>query len=180
MSRIGRKPITIPEKVEVELIGENSLRVNGPLGVLERTFHPLISIRIQDHQIIVERSNDEKFSKALHGLTRVLINNMVLGVTQGFEKKLEIQGTGYRARVQGDKLVMDLGFSRPVELEIPQGLSINVEDNTKITVKGIDKEKVGQFAAYIRSIKPAEPYKGKGIRYLGERIRQKAGKAGKK
>lgn len=180
MSRIGRKPITIPEKVEVELIGENSLRVNGPLGVLERTFHPLISIRIQDHQIIIERSNDEKFSKALHGLTRVLINNMVLGVTQGFEKKLEIQGTGYRARIQGDKLVMDLGFSRPVELEIPQGLSINVEDNTKITVKGIDKEKVGQFAAYIRSIKPAEPYKGKGIRYLGERVRQKAGKAGKK
>ncbi len=180
MSRIGRKPITIPEKVEVEFIGENSLRVNGPLGVLERTFHPLISIRIQDHQIIIERSNNEKISKALHGLTRVLINNMVIGVTQGFEKKLEIQGTGYRARIQGNKLVMDLGFSRPVELEIPQGLSVNVEDNTKITVKGIDKEKVGQFAAYIRSIRPAEPYKGKGIRYLGERIRQKAGKAGKK
>ncbi len=180
MSRIGKKPITIPEKVEVELIGENSLRVKGPLGVLEKTFHPLISIRTQDHQIIVERSNDEKFTKALHGLTRALINNMVLGVTQGFEKKLEIQGTGYRARIQGNKLVMDLGFSHTVELEIPEDLSVNVEDNTKITVKGIDKEKVGQFAAYIRSIKPAEPYKGKGIRYLGERIRQKAGKAGKK
>ncbi|MCS7201530.1 MAG: 50S ribosomal protein L6 [Dictyoglomus sp.] len=180
MSRIGRKPIMIPEKVEVEFIGENSLRVKGPLGILEKSFHPLISIKAQDHQIIVERSDDEKFSKALHGLTRALINNMIVGVTQGFEKKLELQGTGYRARLQGNKLVMDLGFSHPVELEIPEGLSVNVEDNTKITIKGIDKEKVGQFAAYIRSIKPAEPYKGKGIRYLGEKIRQKAGKAGKK
>ncbi|MGB9857114.1 MAG: 50S ribosomal protein L6 [Dictyoglomaceae bacterium] len=180
MSRIGRKPIPIPEKVEVELLEGNGVRVKGPLGVLEKTFHPLVSIKIQDKQIIVERANDEKFTRALHGLTRALINNMVIGVIQGFEKRLEIQGTGYRARIQGNKLIMDLGFSHPVELNIPEGLNVIVEDNAKITVRGIDKEKVGQFAAYIRSIKPAEPYKGKGIRYLGEKIRQKAGKAGKK
>jgi large subunit ribosomal protein L6 len=180
MSRIGRKPIPIPDKVELEFLEDNGLRIKGPLGVLEKKFHPLINIKAQDGQIIVERKNDEKFTKALHGLTRALINNMVIGVTQGFEKRLEIFGTGYRARIQGNKLIMDLGFARPVELDIPEGINVSVEDNTKITVKGIDKEKVGQFAAYVRSIKPAEPYKGKGIRYLGERIRQKAGKAGKK
>jgi large subunit ribosomal protein L6 len=180
MSRIGRKPIPIPDKVELEFLEDNGLRIKGPLGVLEKKFHPLINIKAQDGQIIVERKNDEKFTKALHGLTRALINNMVIGVTQGFEKRLEIFGTGYRARIQGNKLIMDLGFARPVELDIPEGINVTVEDNTKITVKGIDKEKVGQFAAYVRSIKPAEPYKGKGIRYLGERIRQKAGKAGKK
>jgi len=180
MSRIGRKPIPIPDKVELEFLEDNGLRIKGPLGVLEKKFHPLINIKAQDGQIIVERKNDEKFTKALHGLTRALINNMVIGVTQGFEKRLEIFGTGYRARIQGNKLIMDLGFARPVELDIPEGINVSVEDNTKITVKGIDKEKVGQFAAYVRSIKTAEPYKGKGIRYLGERIRQKAGKAGKK
>lgn len=180
MSRVGKRPIPIPEKVEVEFLEGNGLRVKGPLGILERTFHPLISIKTQDRQIIVERSNDEKFTKALHGLTRALINNMVIGVIQGFEKRLEIQGTGYRARIQGNKLVMDLGFSHPVELEIPEGLSVNVEENTKIIIRGIDKEKVGQFSAYVRSIRPVEPYKGKGIRYLGEKVRQKAGKAGKK
>ncbi|PMQ00981.1 MAG: 50S ribosomal protein L6 [Dictyoglomus sp. NZ13-RE01] len=180
MSRIGRKPIPIPEKVQVEFLDGNTLRVKGPLGVLERSFNPIISISVKDSQIVVERPNDEKFTKALHGLTRALINNMIIGVTQGFEKRLEIQGTGYRARIQGNKLVMDLGFSHPVELDIPEGLNVTVEENTKITVRGIDKEKVGQFAAYVRSIRPVEPYKGKGIRYLGEKVRQKAGKAGKK
>jgi large subunit ribosomal protein L6 len=180
MSRIGRKPIPIPQNVQVEISEGNFVKVKGPLGELERTFHPLVSVKKVDGQIVVERANDEKFTKALHGLTRALINNMVLGVTQGFEKRLELQGTGYRARVQGNKLVLELGFSHPVELDIPTGLTVTVQDNTKISVKGIDKELVGQFSAIIRRIRPADPYKGKGVRYEGEKIRQKAGKAGKK
>lgn len=180
MSRIGKKPVPIPQNVQVEIREGNYVIVKGPLGQLEKTFHPLITVKKVDNQVVVERTNDEKFTKALHGLTRALINNMVIGVTQGFEKRLELQGTGYRARVQGNKLVLEVGFSHPVELEIPTGLSVNVQDNTKISIKGIDKELVGQFAAIVRSIRPVEPYKGKGIRYEGEKIRQKAGKAGKK
>ncbi len=180
MSRIGKKPVPIPQNVQVEIREGNYVIVKGPLGQLEKTFHPLITVKKVDNQVVVERTNDEKFTKALHGLTRALINNMVIGVTQGFKKRLELQGTGYRARVQGNKLVLEVGFSHPVELEIPTGLSVNVQDNTKISIKGIDKELVGQFAAIVRSIRPVEPYKGKGIRYEGEKIRQKAGKAGKK
>jgi len=180
MSRIGKKPVPIPQNVQVEIKDGNCVLVKGPLGQLEKTFSPLLTIKKVDNQIVVERPNDEKFVKALHGLTRALINNMVLGVTQGFEKRLELQGTGYRARVQGNKLILEVGFSHPVELEIPTGLTVTVQDNTKISVKWIDKELVGQFAAIVRSVRPAEPYKGKGIRYEGEKIRQKAGKAGKK
>lgn len=180
MSRIGKKPVPIPQNVQVEIKDGNYVIVRGPLGQIEKSFHPLVTVKKVDNQVIVERANDEKFTKSLHGLTRALINNMVIGVTQGFEKRLELQGTGYRARVQGNKLVLEVGFSHPVELEIPTGLSVTVQDNTKISIKGIDKELVGQFAAIVRSIRPAEPYKGKGIRYEGEKIRQKAGKAGKK
>lgn len=180
MSRIGKKPVPIPQNVQVEIRDGNYVLIKGPLGQTEKSFHPLVTVKKVDNQIVVERANDEKFAKSLHGLTRALINNMVIGVTQGFEKRLELQGTGYRARVQGNKLILEVGFSHPVELEIPTGLSVTVQDNTKISVKGIDKELVGQFAAIIRRVRPAEPYKGKGVRYEGEKIRQKAGKAGKK
>lgn len=180
MSRIGKKPVPIPQNVQVEIRDGNYVLIKGPLGQIEKSFHPLVTVKKVDNQIVVERANDEKFAKSLHGLTRALINNMVIGVTQGFEKRLELQGTGYRARVQGNKLILEVGFSHPVELEIPTGLSVTVQDNTKISVKGIDKELVGQFAAIIRRVRPAEPYKGKGVRYEGEKIRQKAGKAGKK
>lgn len=180
MSRIGKKPVPIPQNVQVEIRDGNYVLIKGPLGQIEKSFHPLVTVKKVDNQIVVERANDEKFAKSLHGLTRALINNMVIGVTQGFEKRLELQGTGYRARVQGNKLILEVGFSHPVELAIPTGLSVTVQDNTKISVKGIDKELVGQFAAIIRRVRPAEPYKGKGVRYEGEKIRQKAGKAGKK
>ncbi|HOJ93064.1 MAG TPA: 50S ribosomal protein L6 [Dictyoglomaceae bacterium] len=180
MSRIGKKPIPVPQNVQVDIMEGNVVKVKGPLGELERVFYPSLSIKKVDNQIIVERPNDEKFMKSIHGTTRALINNMVLGVTQGFEKRLELQGTGYRARVQGNKLFLEVGFSRPIELEIPTGLSVAVQDNTKISIKGTDKELVGKLADTVRKVRPVEPYKGKGIRYEGEKVRQKAGKAGKK
>lgn len=179
MSRIGRKPIPVPQGVEVVLDGDK-VTVKGPLGVLERTLPEGVTIERQNDSLLVKRRSDQPRDRALHGLYRTLLNNMVVGVTQGFTKSLEIVGVGYRAAKQGQKLALTVGYSHPVEIEPPPGLEIEVPAATKIMVKGIDKEKVGQLAAYIRSIREPEPYKGKGIRYEGETIRRKAGKTGGK
>jgi large subunit ribosomal protein L6 len=178
MSRIGRMPITIPGGVEVSQEG-NHLTVKGPLGTLERTIHPEIRIEREDGRLNVIRPSDEPRHRALHGLTRTLVNNMVTGVTTGFTKNLEISGVGYRATLQGEKLVLALGYSHPVELVPPAGIRFIVETPTRLAVSGPDKELVGQVAADIRSRRKPEPYKGKGIRYAGEQILRKAGKAGK-
>lgn len=178
MSRIGRLPVKVPAGVEVTIDG-NAVRVKGPKGELKREFHPDIKIEVADGSIHVMRPSDEKEHRALHGLTRALIANMVRGVTQGYEKRLEISGVGYRAARQGNKLVLTIGYSHPVEIEMPSGIEIDVPAPTKMAVRGIDKEVVGQVAARIRAVRPAEPYLGKGISYEGERIRRKAGKAGK-
>lgn len=180
MSRIGRMPIAIPAGVSVTIAEDNKVTVKGPKGVLERTFVPELTIKEEDGRILVSRPNDLKKNKALHGLTRTLINNMVLGVTNGFEKVLEINGVGYRAAKQGKKLTLSLGYSHPVEMVDPDGLETVLDGQNKITVKGIDKEKVGQYAAEIRSKRPPEPYKGKGIKYADEVIRRRVGKTGKK
>ncbi|MCR6543969.1 50S ribosomal protein L6 [Dehalobacterium formicoaceticum] len=179
MSRIGKMPIVIPAGVNVTMDG-NSVRVKGPKGELNRNFHPEISINQEGDQILVTRPSDNKDHRALHGLTRTLLNNMVTGVTQGFEKKLELVGVGYRAAKQGNKLVLNVGYSQPVEMDPGADLSVEVPAPTKITVMGIDKEKVGAFAANVRAVREPEPYKGKGIKYEGERIQRKAGKAGVK
>lgn len=179
MSRIGRKPVSIPAGVEVTIEG-NRVAVKGPLGTLEREFPAGVSIEKQDGELRVKRLSDTPRGKALHGLTRTLLNNMVTGVTQGFAKSLELVGVGYRAAKQGRKLMLTVGYSHPVEIEPPSGLEVEVPATTKIIVKGTDKEQVGQLAAYIRSVREPEPYKGKGIRYEGELIRRKAGKAGGK
>ena len=179
MSRIGRLPVAVPAGVTVEIAENNVVTVKGPKGTLTREFAPEMEIKKEGETIVVTRPNDLKRMKSLHGLTRTLINNMVVGVTQGYEKVLEINGVGYRAQKQGKKLVLSLGYSHPVEMEDPEGLESVVEDN-KITVKGIDKEKVGQYAAEIRGKRAPEPYKGKGIKYADETIRRKVGKTGKK
>ncbi|HHT62298.1 MAG: 50S ribosomal protein L6 [Bacillota bacterium] len=179
MSRIGKMPIAIPAGVNVSMDG-NTVKVKGPKGQLEREFHPDIAINIESDKIVVTRPTDNKDHRALHGLTRTLLNNMVTGVTKGFEKRLELVGVGYRAAKQGNKLVLNVGYSQPVEMEPGDGLSVEVPAPTKITVMGIDKEKVGAFAANIRAVREPEPYKGKGIRYEGERVQRKAGKAGVK
>ncbi|NLN29494.1 MAG: 50S ribosomal protein L6 [Firmicutes bacterium] len=178
MSRIGKIPIEIPSGMEVQLEG-NTIRVKGPKGTLERKLHPEMQVNIEDGRVVVNRPSDEKKHRSLHGLTRTLIANMVQGVTQGFEKRLEIHGVGYRAAKQGNKLVLSMGFSHPVEFDTPPGMEIEVPAPTRITVRGIDKEKVGQLAAEIRAVRKPEPYLGKGIRYEGEYVRRKAGKAGK-
>ena len=179
MSRIGKQPIDIPENVEVK-IGENNLiDIKGPKGALQRQLVYILNIKRENNKLIVERSNDSKKSKSLHGLTRTLINNMVIGVTQGYSKVLEINGVGYRAAKSGNKLTLTLGYSHPVVMIDPEGISTSVEQN-RITISGIDKEKVGQYAADIRSKRAPEPYKGKGIKYADERIRRKVGKTGKK
>ena len=178
MSRIGRMPVEIPAGVTATLNG-NTLTVKGPLGTLTETFRPEINIAIEGNQIIVTRNSEEKEDKSLHGLTRALINNMVVGVTKGFEKKLEIVGVGYRAEKQSGKIVLGLGYSHPVIFEEKDGIKFDVPDSTTIIVKGIDKQAVGQAAAVIRSKRPPEPYLGKGVKYTGERIRRKAGKTGK-
>lgn len=175
MSRIGRQPIPIPAGVKVN-IEARRVRVEGPKGRLEWEIPPVTSVRIDQGKILVDRHGEDRQVKALHGLTRAIINNMVRGVTEGFVKKLEIQGVGFKASVQGTNLVMTLGFSHPVVYPIPQGVKVTVEENTKITVEGADKQLVGQVAADIKRFYPAEPYKGKGIRYLGEQIRRKEGK----
>ena len=179
MSRIGRMPIAIPAGVTVEVAENNKVTVKGPKGTLERVLPAEMEIKVEGAEVVVSRPNDLKKMKSLHGLTRTLINNMVVGVTAGYEKKLEVNGVGYRAAKAGKKLTLNLGYSHPVEMEDPEGLETTVEGNI-ITVKGIDKEKVGQFAAEIRDKRRPEPYKGKGIKYADETIRRKVGKTGKK
>ena len=178
MSRIGKLPVEIPAGVEVKLSG-NTLTVKGPKGELVRELHPEMNIEVQDNAVVVTRPSDKKEHRSLHGLTRTLIANMVEGVTKGYQRNLEIVGVGYRAAMQGKKLVLTVGYSHPVEFIPEDGLEIEVPAPTKIQVKGIDKEKVGQLAANIRKVRPPEPYLGKGIRYEGERIIRKAGKAGR-
>ncbi|MEA5084454.1 MAG: 50S ribosomal protein L6 [Lachnospiraceae bacterium] len=180
MSRIGKLPIEIPAGVEIKLAEGNLLTVKGPLGTLERKLADDMNIAIEAGQVLVTRPSDLKRHRALHGLTRTLIFNMVEGVTKGYAKVLEINGVGYRAAKQGNKLTMTLGYSHPVEMFDPEGIETVLEGQNKITVKGIDKEKVGQFAAEIRTKRPPEPYKGKGIKYADEHIRRKVGKTGKK
>lgn len=180
MSRIGKLPIEIPAGVEVSIGAANLVTVKGPKGTLTRKFVDDMNIAVEGGQVIVTRPSDLKRHKALHGLTRTLLANMVTGVTQGYEKVLEINGVGYRAAKSGKKLTLTLGYSHPVEMMDPDGIETVLEGQNKITVKGIDKEKVGQFAAEIRTKRPPEPYKGKGIKYADENIRRKVGKTGKK
>jgi large subunit ribosomal protein L6 len=177
MSRVGKKPIPIPAGVEVKLKGQ-ALSVKGPKGQIKRTFHSDMIIDINEKEISVRRPTDNRLHRSLHGLTRSLIANMVKGVTDGFQKDLEIRGVGYRAQMQGSKLVLQVGFSHPVEIEPPEGVAFEVTDPTHFRVKGIDKQLVGEIASEIKHIKKPEPYKGSGIRYVGERVRHKVGKAG--
>ena len=179
MSRIGREPITVPAGVTVTVAAGNQVTVKGPLGELKDTFHAELTITQEGDKIIVTRPNDEKENRALHGLTRTLLNNMVVGVTKGYEKKLEIVGVGYRVEKQNGKIVLGLGYSHPVVFEEANGIKFECPDQTTILVKGIDKQAVGQVAAVIRSKRPPEPYLGQGIKYSGEYIRRKAGKTGK-
>jgi large subunit ribosomal protein L6 len=180
MSRIGKAPITVPSGVEVKMSGA-SVTVKGPKGTLTRDLVGGISVRQEENTLLVERPNDERQSRSLHGLSRALVNNMVVGVTDGFTKELEIVGVGYRAELKGPSaLRLNLGFSHPVDVNAPEGVTFEVPVQTRLIIKGIDKEAVGQVAANIRSIRKPEPYKGKGVRYLNERILRKAGKAGKK
>ena len=180
MSRIGRMPIAVPAGVTVEIAENNKVTVKGPKGTLERVLPSEMDTKLEDGQIVVTRPNDLKKMKSLHGLTRTLVNNMVIGVTEGYNKVLEINGVGYRAQKQGNKLVLSLGYSHPVEMVDPEGVTTTLEGQNKITVSGIDKEKVGQYAAEIREKRRPEPYKGKGIKYADEVIRRKVGKTGKK
>ena len=179
MSRIGRLPIAVPAGVTVEIAANNVVTVKGPKGTLTRELAPEMEIKNENGTIVVTRPNDLKRMKSLHGLTRTLINNMVIGVTEGYQKVLEINGVGYRAAKSGKKLTLNLGYSHPVEMEDPEGIETVLEGQNKITVKGIDKEKVGQYAAEIREKRRPEPYKGKGIKYADEVIRRKVGKTGK-
>ncbi len=179
MSRIGRLPVVVPAGVTVEVKENNYVVVKGSKGTLERNLPVEMDIKVEDGQVVVTRPNDLKKMKALHGLTRTLIHNMVVGVSEGYQKVLEVNGVGYRAQKQGKKLVLSLGYSHPVEMEDPEGLETTVDGN-KITVKGISKEKVGQYASEIREKRRPEPYKGKGIKYADEVIRRKVGKTGKK
>ncbi len=178
MSRIGRLPIAVPSGVDVTIDGRR-LVVKGPKGELTRELHPDMSLDREDGNLVVSRPTEQKHHKQLHGLTRTLVNNMVVGVTTGYRKGLEITGVGYRAQLVGKKLQLNLGYSHPIEIDPPAGISFEVENPTRLAVVGIDKELVGQVAARVRSTRKPEPYKGKGVRYAGERIRRKAGKAGK-
>ncbi|MBB6455172.1 large subunit ribosomal protein L6 [Salirhabdus euzebyi] len=178
MSRVGLKPLEIPEGVEVKVNGEN-VTVKGPKGELTQNFHQDMTIKIEGNVLTVERPSDNKEHRALHGTTRSIIGNMVEGVSKGYEKSLEIIGVGYRAQKQGNKVIVNAGYSHPVEVDEVEGIEVEVPANTKIIVKGIDKEKVGAVAANIRAIRPPEPYKGKGIRYEGEAVRRKEGKTAK-
>ncbi len=178
MSRVGKQPVPLAGNVQVDLGEGNAITVKGPKGELRRTFPAAMRFAIEENQIVVTRPSDASSHRALHGLSRSLLNNMVVGVTDGFIKTLEVQGVGYRAQLEGQSLRLAVGFSHPVVVEPPPGIAFAVE-GPRISVSGIDKEQVGQVAADIRKIRPPEPYKGKGIRYLGERVRRKAGKAGK-
>ena len=178
MSRIGRLPILVPPTVDVTIEGRQ-VTVKGPKGTLSRALHPDMSVGREDDQLVVTRPTEQKTHKQLHGLTRTLVNNMVVGVTDGYRKGLEITGVGYRATLNGRKLTLNLGYSHPIEIDPPDGITFEVENPTRLAVVGIDKELVGQIAAKVRSTRKPEPYKGKGVRYAGEKIRRKAGKAGK-
>jgi large subunit ribosomal protein L6 len=178
MSRIGRMPIAVPAGVDVSIDGRN-VRIKGPKGELSRELHPEIGVARDGDSIVVTRPSEAKTHKQLHGLTRTLVNNMVVGVTTGYRKGLEITGVGYRAALVGRKLQLNLGYSHPVEVDPPAGISFEVESPTRLAVVGIDKELVGEIAARVRATRKPEPYKGKGVRYAGEQIRRKAGKAGK-
>jgi len=178
MSRIGRLPIAVPTTVDVTIEGRH-VTVSGPRGTLSRDLHPDISVSRDESNLVVTRPTEQKTHKQLHGLTRTLVNNMVVGVTDGYRKGLEITGVGYRATLNGRKLTLNLGYSHPIEIDPPEGISFEVENPTRLAVVGIDKELVGQIAAKVRSTRKPEPYKGKGVRYAGEVIRRKAGKAGK-
>jgi large subunit ribosomal protein L6 len=178
MSKIGKKSIAIPDGVEVKM-DKNHLEVKGPKGTLDLDIHEKAGVEIREKEIIVKKfsENDKsKFSSAVWGLTRSLINNMITGVKDGYEKRLELQGVGFRLSVQGKKIVMALGFSHPVEIEAPEGVAVKIEEGNILSISGIDKQAVGQFAANVRSLKKAEPYKGKGFRYVGEKVRRKVGK----
>ena len=179
MSRIGREPITIPAGVTVTVAEGNVVTVKGKLGEMTETFNPGLGINVDGATLTVTRPNDDKENRALHGLTRALIANMVKGVTEGFSKKLEIVGVGYKVEKQGKKIVLNLGHSHPIYFEEGNGITFEIPDNTTIIVKGYDKQAVGQIAAVIRSKRPPEPYLGKGVKYSGEKIRRKAGKTGK-
>ncbi len=179
MSRIGRLPVAIPTGVDVDVKGSH-VRVKGPKGQMEHVFPADMQITKEGKEVIVRRPTDENIHRALHGMTRALINNMVVGVSTGFQKVLEVNGVGYRAEMKGKNLVLYVGFSHPVEIEPPQGISFNVDTKTRqVVVSGYDKQAVGQVAADIRKVRPPEPYKGKGIKYLDEKLRRKAGKTGK-
>ena len=178
MSRIGKQPVPIAGGVQITVADGNEITVKGPKGQLQRTFPGVMRFAVEESQVVVTRPSDASAHRALHGLSRSLLNNMVVGVTDGFTKTLEVQGVGYRAQLEGPNLRLAVGFSHPVVVEPPEGISFAVE-GPRINVSGIDKERVGQVAADIRKIRPPEPYKGKGIRYLGEHVRRKAGKAGK-
>ena len=179
MSRIGKKPVTLPKGVAVEVQG-NTVAVKGPKGELRRTLHTEMQVALADGQVTVSRPSDEKRHKALHGLSRTLVQNMVEGVSKGFSKTLEIQGVGYKAEAKPYGVNLIVGYSHPVKYEAPKGIKISVENNTVVKIEGADKEAVGQVAAELRSVRPPEPYKGKGIRYQGEQVRRKAGKTGAK
>jgi len=179
VSRIGRLPVEIPSGVDVKISGSH-VQIKGPKGELEFTFSPQLEIREEDGEVVITRPSDQREIRSLHGTTRALINNMVVGVTEGFEKELRLVGVGYRATMSGSNLVLNVGYSHPVEIEPPEGITFEVgERSQQVIVRGYDKQKVGQIAADIRMVRPPEPYKGKGIRYKGEWIRRKAGKAGK-
>lgn len=177
MSRIGKQPIVVPSDVTIEVVGD-LLTVRGPLGVLLQSIHTAVELVVADHEVIVQRKKEDRTSRAIHGLTRTLIANMVAGVTKGWQKELEMSGVGYRSSMQGADLLLAVGYSHPVTVPAPSGIAFRVSDG-KIVVTGIDKALVGQVAANIRAVKPPEPYKGKGIRYVGEKVRRKAGKVGK-
>ena len=179
MSRVGKKPIEIPAGVTVTIAADNNITVKGPKGELNRTFNPEITITQEENLITLTRPSDSKEHRTIHGTTRAVLANMVEGVSKGFERGLELIGVGYRAQKQGNKLVLNVGYSHPVEIEAEAGLEIEVPSNTKIIVKGTNKERVGALAANIRDVRPPEPYKGKGIRYEGEHVRRKEGKTGK-
>jgi len=178
MSRIGRLPITVPSGVDVTIDGRN-VTVKGPKGTLSRSLHPDITVTRENGTLVVTRPTEQKTHKQLHGLTRTLVNNMVVGVTDGYRKGIEITGVGYRAALSGRKLTLNLGYSHPIEIDPPEGVSFEVETPTRLAVVGIDKELVGEIAAKVRATRNPEPYKGKGVRYAGEYVRRKAGKAGK-
>jgi large subunit ribosomal protein L6 len=179
MSRIGRKPVTVPKGVTLQVQG-NSVAVKGPRGELRRQLHPEMQLAFNNDQLTVGRPSEEKRHKALHGLTRTLVQNMVDGVSKGFSKSLEIQGVGYKAEAKPYGVNLIVGYSHPVKYEAPKGIKITVDNNTMVKIEGADKELVGQVAAELRSVRPPEPYKGKGIRYVGEQVRRKAGKTGAK